>query len=38
VPVCEALPGLNHFSIVTDLTRSGTRLNGLAKLLIHRAD
>ena len=38
VPVCEALPGLNHFSIVTDLTRAGTRLNGLAKALIHRAD
>ena len=34
VPVCEALPGLNHFSIVTDLTRTGTRLNGLAKALI----
>jgi arylformamidase len=34
VPVCEALPGLNHFSIVTDLTRAGTRLNGLAQQLI----
>jgi arylformamidase len=34
VPVCEALPGLNHFSIVTDLTRSGTRLNALAQQLI----
>jgi len=36
VPVCEALPGLNHFSIVTDMTRAGTRLNGLAKALIHQ--
>ena len=34
VPVCEALPGLNHFSIVTDLTLSGTRLNALAQQLI----
>jgi arylformamidase len=34
VPVCEALPGLNHFSIVTDLTRSGTQLNALAQQLI----
>lgn len=38
VPVCEALPGLNHFSIVTDLTRSGTRLNELAKALIQRRE
>ncbi|WP_353236958.1 alpha/beta hydrolase [Limnohabitans sp.] len=34
VPVCEDLAGLNHFSIVTDLTRSGTRLHALAKQLI----
>lgn len=34
VPVCEDLPGLNHFSVVTDLTRVGTRLNALAKTLI----
>ena len=34
VPVCEALPGLNHFSILTDLTRAGTRLNALAQQLI----
>lgn len=34
VPVCEDLPGLNHFSIVTDLTRPGTRLHGLAQQLI----
>lgn len=38
VPVCEALPGLNHFSIVTDLTRPGTRLNALAKALMHHTD
>jgi len=34
VPVCEDLAGLNHFSIVTDLTRPGSRLNALAKQLI----
>lgn len=34
VPVCEALPGLNHFSIVSELGRSGTRLNALARQLI----
>jgi arylformamidase len=34
VPVCEALPGLNHFNIVTDLSRKGTRLNTLMKQLI----
>ena len=34
VPVCEALPGMNHFSVVTDLTRPGTRLNALALALI----
>jgi arylformamidase len=37
VPVCEALPGMNHFSVVTDLTRPGTRLNGLALALIQRS-
>jgi arylformamidase len=36
VPVCEALPGLNHFSVLTDLTRVGTRLNTLAHTLIHQ--
>lgn len=35
VPVCEALPGLNHFSVVTELTRAGSRLNTLAQTLIH---
>ena len=34
VPVCEDLGSLNHFSIVTDLTRPGTRLHALAKQLI----
>ena len=37
VPVCEALPGMNHFSVVTDLTRPGTRLNALALALIQRS-
>jgi arylformamidase len=36
VPVCEALPGLNHFSVVTELTRVGSRLNVLAKTLIEQ--
>ena len=30
VPVCEDLPGLNHFSVLEDLSESGTRLNRLA--------
>ena len=34
VPVCEAFAGLNHFSIVTDLTKKGTRLSALMKQLI----
>jgi arylformamidase len=37
VPVCEDLPGLNHFSIVTDLTRLGSRLHALAQKLIQQA-
>jgi len=36
VPVCEELPGLNHFSIVTDLTRVGSRLHALTQTLIHK--
>ncbi len=36
VPVCEDLPGLNHFSIVTDLTRDGSRLHALAQNLIQQ--
>jgi len=34
VTVCEALPGLNHFSVVTDLTRPGSRLHQLCQQLI----
>ena len=34
VPVCEDLPGLNHFNIVTELTKKGTRLSALMKQLI----
>jgi arylformamidase len=36
VPVCEDLPGLNHFSVVTDLTRVGSRLHTLAQALVHQ--
>jgi arylformamidase len=34
VRVCEDLAGLNHFSIVTDLTKKGTRLSALMKQLL----
>ncbi|MEO8858298.1 MAG: alpha/beta hydrolase [Burkholderiaceae bacterium] len=34
VPVCESLPGLNHFSIVDSLLSPGTRLNSLALELL----
>lgn len=34
VPVCEALPSLNHFSILDDLARPGTRLHDLARAMI----
>ena len=34
VPVCEDLPGLNHFNIVTELAKKGTRLSALMKQLI----
>lgn len=37
VPVCEDLSGLNHFSIVTDLTKKGTRLSALMNQLIQLA-
>ena len=37
VPVCEALPGLNHFSVVTALTDPTHRLNQLAAQLIAQA-
>ena len=34
VPVCEALPGLNHFSILDTLAQPGQRLNQLAMKLL----
>ena len=34
VPVCEALEGCNHFSVLSELTRSGSRLNDLMRQLI----
>jgi arylformamidase len=34
VPVCEDLPGLNHFSIVEALTQPGHRLQQLAAQLV----
>ncbi len=34
VPVCEALPGLNHFSILDALVEPGSRLNQLARGLL----
>jgi len=35
VPVAEALPGLQHFSIVESLTQQGSRLHALALELLH---
>ena len=34
VPVVEALPGLNHFSVVEALTQRGSRLNTLTRQLL----
>jgi arylformamidase len=34
VPVCEALPGLNHFSILEALVQPGHRINLLARELL----
>ena len=34
VPVCETLPGLNHFSILDALTQPGHRLQQLARGLL----
>lgn len=34
VPVCEALPGLNHFSMVSAMTEPGQRLHQLAAQLM----
>ena len=36
VPVCEALPGLNHFSVLESLIQPGFRLNRLAMQLLQR--
>ena len=36
VPVCEALDGLNHFSVLDDLGRPEQRLNALALQLIRQ--
>jgi len=36
VPVSEALPGLNHFSVVEALTQPGSRLNQLAVSLLDK--
>lgn len=34
VPVCEALPGLNHFSVLDSLVEPGQRLHALATQLL----
>lgn len=34
VPVCEALAGCNHFTVLDELTRPGTRLNDLMRELV----
>jgi arylformamidase len=34
VPVCELVPGLNHFSMLGALAQPGTRLNQLAAELL----
>ena len=34
VPVCEALEGCNHFSVLGELIRSGSRLHTLMQALI----
>ena len=36
VPVCEALPGLNHFSILDTLVQPGSRVNTLVLELLDR--
>jgi arylformamidase len=36
VPVCESLPGLNHFSVLEALVQPGHRLNRLAMQLLAR--
>ncbi|MDB5872900.1 MAG: hypothetical protein JWQ07_2342 [Ramlibacter sp.] len=34
VPVCESLPGLNHFTVLESMVQPGHRLNGLALQLL----
>jgi arylformamidase len=34
VPICEALPGRNHFSVLEALAQPGHRLHGLALELV----
>jgi arylformamidase len=34
VPVCEALPGLNHFSVLESIVEPGQRLHRLALDLV----
>ena len=34
VPVCEALPGLNHFTVMDSLVRPESRLNALTRQLL----
>lgn len=36
VPVCEALPGLNHFSVLEALVKPGHRLHKLASALLKK--
>ena len=36
VPVCEALPGLNHFTVLEALLEPGHRLHELALQLLRR--
>jgi arylformamidase len=35
VPVCEALPGLHHFNVLSALAESGSYLNRLALRFLH---
>ena len=37
VPVCEAVPGRNHFSVLEELTAPWTRLHQLANKLVFKA-
>jgi arylformamidase len=34
VPVCEVLPGLNHFTVLGELARPGSRLHALVQQLV----